>query len=158
MPITQWKIIQSETVTCLMIPTVWYSEKGKTMETVGKPWWLRQQESTYNAGDSFDPWVRKIPWRRKWQLTPVFLPEEFHGQKSLAGYSPLGRRESDTTERLTYCYMETVKSSLIARSKGEGKDESAEHGGFLRQWNCSIGYYGGGYMSNICQNPWSVKL
>ena len=92
MPITQWKIIQSETVTCLMIPTVWYSEKGKTMETVRKPWWLRQQESTCNAGDSFNPWVRKIPWRRKWQLTPVFLPEEFHGQRSLAGYSPWGRR------------------------------------------------------------------
>ena len=34
-----------------------------------------------------DPWVRKIPWRRKWQPTPVFLPGEFHGQKSLAGYS-----------------------------------------------------------------------
>ena len=43
-----------------------------------------------NAGDKrdggFDPWVRKIPWRRKWQPTPVFLPEESHGQRSLAGY------------------------------------------------------------------------
>ena len=36
----------------------------------------------------FDPWVRKIPWRRKWQPTPVFLPEESHGQRSLAGYGP----------------------------------------------------------------------
>ena len=36
----------------------------------------------------FDPWVRKIPWRRKWQPTPVFLPGESHGQRSLAGYSP----------------------------------------------------------------------
>ena len=36
----------------------------------------------------FDPWVRKIPWRRAWQPTPVFLPEEPHGQRSLAGYSP----------------------------------------------------------------------
>ena len=35
----------------------------------------------------FDPWVRKIPWRRAWQPTPVFLPGEFHGQKSLEGYS-----------------------------------------------------------------------
>ena len=34
----------------------------------------------------FDPWVRKIPWRRKWQPTPVFLPEESHGQRSLVGY------------------------------------------------------------------------
>ena len=36
----------------------------------------------------FDHWVGKIPWRRKWQPTPVFLPEESHGQRSLAGYSP----------------------------------------------------------------------
>ena len=40
----------------------------------------------------FDPWVRKIPWRRKWQPTPVFLPGESHGQRSLAAYSPQGRR------------------------------------------------------------------
>ena len=40
----------------------------------------------------FDPWVRKIPWRREWQPTPVFLPGEFHGQRSLMGYSPWGRR------------------------------------------------------------------
>ena len=36
----------------------------------------------------FDPWVGKIPWRRAWQPTPVFLPGEFHGQKNLAGYRP----------------------------------------------------------------------
>ena len=39
-----------------------------------------------------NPWVRKIPWRRKWQPTPVFLPGESHGQRSLAGYSPCGHR------------------------------------------------------------------
>ena len=42
-----------------------------------------------NAGDSsLIPWVRKIPWRRKWQCTPVFLPGKSHGQRSLVGYSP----------------------------------------------------------------------
>ena len=46
----------------------------------------------------FDPWVRKIPWSRKWQPTPVFLPGEHHGQKSLEGYGPCGHKESDTTE------------------------------------------------------------
>ena len=55
-----------------------------------------------NAGDTrdrgFDPWVRKIPWRRKWQPTPVFLPGKFHGQKSLAGYSTWDHKELDTTE------------------------------------------------------------
>ena len=49
----------------------------------------------------FDPCVRKIPWRRTWQLTPVFLPEKSHGQRRLVGCSPLGRRESDTTESLS---------------------------------------------------------
>ena len=49
----------------------------------------------------FDPWVRKIPLRRECQPTPVFLPGEFHGQKSLEGYSPWGHKESDTTEQLT---------------------------------------------------------
>ena len=47
----------------------------------------------------FDPWVRKIPGKRKWQLTPVFLPGKAHGQRSLAGYSPWGHKESDPTER-----------------------------------------------------------
>jgi len=45
---------------------------------------------------------QKIPWRRKWQPTPVFLPGEFHGQRSLAGYSPQGRKESDMTEQITH--------------------------------------------------------
>ena len=56
-----------------------------------------------SAGDMrcrFDPQVRKIPWRRAWQPTPVFLPGESHGQRSLAGYSPWGRKQSDMTEGL----------------------------------------------------------
>ena len=47
---------------------------------------------------SVDPWVGKIPRRRKWQPTPVFLPGRSHGQRSLPGYSPWGHKESDTTE------------------------------------------------------------
>ena len=50
----------------------------------------------------FDPWVGKIPWRRKWQPTPVFLPGESHGWRSLVGYSPRGCKESDTTEWLHF--------------------------------------------------------
>ena len=45
-----------------------------------------------------DVWVGKIPWRRKWQPTPVFLPEKSHGQRSLVGYRQEGRAELDTTE------------------------------------------------------------
>ena len=55
-----------------------------------------------SAGDKGDagfilgfPWVRKIPWRRAWQLTPVFLPGEPHGQKSLVGCSPQHHKDSD---------------------------------------------------------------
>ena len=52
-------------------------------------------------GHRLDPWVRKIPWRRKWQPTPVSLSGKSHGQRSMAGYSPCGRRELETTERLS---------------------------------------------------------
>ena len=45
-----------------------------------------------------DPWVGNIPWRWKWQPTPVFLPRESHGQSSMVGYNPWGCKESDTTE------------------------------------------------------------
>jgi len=51
-----------------------------------------------NAGDRFNPWVGNIHWRRAWQPTPVFLPGEIYGQRSLVGYSPWGRKESDMTE------------------------------------------------------------
>ena len=54
----------------------------------------------------FDPWVKKIPWRRSWQPTPVFLPGESHGQKSLAGYSPWSRRvRHDWSTWAQYIYM-----------------------------------------------------
>ena len=46
----------------------------------------------------FNSWIRKIPWRRAWQPTPVFLPGEPHGQRSLVGYSPQGHKELNMTE------------------------------------------------------------
>ena len=46
----------------------------------------------------FSPWVWKIPWRREWLSTPEFFPKEFHGQRSLVGYSPCSHKESDTTD------------------------------------------------------------
>ena len=50
----------------------------------------------------FNPWARKILWRRKWQPTPVLLPGKSHGRRSVVGYSPWGCRESDMTERLQF--------------------------------------------------------
>ena len=52
----------------------------------------------------FDPWVGKIPWRKTWQPTPVFLPGESLGQKSLVGYSSQGHKESDTTLATEHAY------------------------------------------------------
>ena len=69
---------------------------------------------------SFDPWVGKILWRRKWQPTPVFLPGKYPGQRSLAGYSPwttvlagYSRKESDTTARTqTHTHTQSGKVNL----------------------------------------------
>ena len=63
-----------------------------------------------NAGDmrhGFDPWVGKIPWRRAWQPTPVFSPGEPQGQRSLAGYSPWGRKEPDLARTHTRTHTHT---------------------------------------------------
>ena len=62
----------------------------------------------------FDPCVGKIPWSRKWQPTPIFLPGKLHGQRSLVRYSPWGHKESDTTERLQFHF------SLSCIGEGNG--------------------------------------
>ena len=65
----------------------------------GLPWWLSGNESACQCRrHRFDPWVRNIPWRRAWEPTSVFLPGKCYGQRSLAGYSPWGRKESGTAE------------------------------------------------------------
>ena len=66
------------------------------------PWWLRGKSVCLQCGrPGFDPWVGKIPWKRKWQPTPVFLSGKSHGQRSLAGYSLCNGKESDVTEHLS---------------------------------------------------------
>ena len=63
-----------------------------TKAALGNPWWLSGKEFACQCRrHGFDPWVGKIPWRRKWLSTPVFLPAKSHGQRSLASYSPWGR-------------------------------------------------------------------
>ena len=63
------------------------------VDAYGFPWWLSGKESSCQCRRrGFNPWIGRIPWRRKWQPTPVFLPGKSHGQRSLAGYSPWGRR------------------------------------------------------------------
>ena len=70
----------------------------------------------------FNSWVGKIPWSSKWQPSPVFLPGETHGQRSLAGCSPWGHKESDTTEHM----------ALLGLTKGPqwvGKPNTRGNGG-----------------------------
>ena len=73
----------------------------------------------------FDPWVGKISWRRAWQSTPVFLPGESHGQRSLEGYSPQGRTVSAQLKQL----------SMHARMQGEEEgNRETEFMMILRAW------------------------
>ena len=60
----------------------------------------------------FNPWLWNIPWRRAWQSTPVFLPGESYGQRSLVGYRPCDCKESDMTERLTLSLLKELWSSF----------------------------------------------
>ena len=73
----------------------------------------------------YDPWVRKISWSRKWQPTPVFLSGKFHGQRSLAGYSPRGCKEH-TTEHAHREKVSTLNSLRVGdmRREKQGKELS----------------------------------
>ena len=99
-----------------------------TIPMKGLPWWLSSKDSACQCRrQEFDPWVGKIPWRRKWQPTPVFLPGKSHGQRSLAGYSLWGRKRFGhdlvTKEQRSYegktdllLYQETKKGRKLGSS------------------------------------------
>ena len=76
----------------------------------------------------FDPWVRKIPWRRKWQPTPVRFPGKLHGWRSLVGHSPWSCKESDTPERLHFHFHVdrhwglSIQKTLSRDTKGNYRD------------------------------------
>ena len=78
------------------------------------------KESACNAGNLCSiPGLGKIPWRKAWQPTPVFLPGESHGQRRLVGYSPFGCKESDMTEQLTHTHTKKkVWSHCISKTIG----------------------------------------
>ena len=84
----------------------------ETVRWLGFPGGSDSKESACNCWRSgFNPWVRKITWRREWQDTPVFLPGESHGQRSLAGYIVHGVAKSQTRLALslftfTYCILQ----------------------------------------------------
>ena len=71
-----------------------------------------------SAGDIRDVgfMVGKIPWRREWPPTAVFLPREFHGRRRLAGYRPCGCKELDTTECLTFSLLVSPFTTLLTQA------------------------------------------
>ena len=97
-------------VACVGIWSIWWREKRHLCKnlsgTGGFPYGSASKEATCNAGYTrrfrFHPWVGKIPWRRKWKPTPVFLPGESHGQRSLVGCSAKDHKQLDTTEQHTH--------------------------------------------------------
>ena len=90
--------------------------------------WLSGKESTCQCKrhkrHKFNPWTRKIPWRRKWQPTPVFLHGKSQGQRSLAGYSPWSHKEPDMTKHSStayiYIYIHPSPSPRSRDSKEDG--------------------------------------
>ena len=81
----------------------WWTEEPGVLQSMGlqrvRHDWVTELNWTELLFSSYLP-----PWRREWQSTPVFLPGEFHGQRSLMGYSPWGHKDSDTTEQLTLTF------------------------------------------------------
>ena len=83
-------------------------EEVDDRQTNGLPGWCQREEPTCQCRRprrlEFNPWIGEIPWGKAWQPTPVLLPGEAHGQRSLAGHSPQGHKESDTTEATSYTH------------------------------------------------------
>ena len=86
------------------------------------PWWLSCKESASQCmRRGFDPWVQKIPQRRKWQPTPVFLSGKSHGQRNLVGYSPWGswwvRHDLVSKQQFTYMqFKNRIKQERVKKT------------------------------------------
>ena len=104
-----WKYKRFRTVSSFMMQTIVYRMHKRGSTSLGA-----QTVSVCLQCErpGFNPWVGKIPWRRKWQLTPVLLPGKFHGWRSLVGYRPWDHKESDTTEQLHYTYKRILNVCL----------------------------------------------
>ena len=111
----------------------WHPYKKEEIWTqIGFPQWLNGKESACPCRRcGFDPWIKKIPWRREQQSTPGFLPGEFHGQRSLVGYSPWGRKELDVTLQRENNNKHTRR---ISREEGSS---AATSQGAARSWESS---------------------
>ena len=95
---------------------MYFLEKGFSIQNINR---IHNSMSFPGGSDGkecgirgFNPWVGKIPWRRKWQPTPIFLPGKFHGWRSLAGYSPWRCKKLDTTERTCPIHNSTTERQI----------------------------------------------
>ena len=107
-----WRILSITLLVCEMsavyssVSILWHCPSLR----LGLPDGSEVKASAWNAGDPGSiPGSEKIPWRRQWQPTPVLLPGESHGGRSLVGYSPWGRKESETTEWLHFHFSLRLK-------------------------------------------------
>ena len=103
----------------------WEVPAAVEQEPAWAPRWLSGKESTCQCGRhrrrGLHPWVGKNPWRRAWQPIPVFLPGESYGQRGLAGYSPWGCKESDTTEATQLAHIQEQPQSAMDFMKHSSK-------------------------------------
>ena len=91
---------------CLFCPFLCFIWASQVTQLVKNP---PANESRRHKRCEFDPWIRKMPWRRKQQPTPAFSPEKFHGQRRLVSYIPWGCKKLNLTE---HAYMFMICLSL----------------------------------------------
>ena len=111
----------------------------------------------------FDPWVRKILWRRKWQPPPVFLPGKSHRQRNLEGYSPWSHKESDTTE---HARKQTQQTRVYQKSSSVGTSlvvqgliiHLAMQGSRFNPWLGNLEPTCAGAARPLCHNYWVCTL
>ena len=116
--------------------------------STGLPRWLSGKESNRQCRRRrFNPWVRKISWRRKWLPTPVFLPGKSHGQRSLAGYSPWGHKrvrhdwateQQQAVSKCVWCMSESVTEWPGSHSQVHLFSSGQIHLSPYRQWAPSL--------------------
>ena len=91
---------------CIQFPNTLLKIFAYIFKYIDFPGGSDSKASVYNAGSlGLIPESGRFPWRRKWHPSPVFLPGKPHGQRSLVGYSPWGRKELDTTEQLHFHFQ-----------------------------------------------------
>ena len=128
------------------------------------------KNSPANARDArrrcrFDPWVEKIPWRKKWQPTPVFLLGESHGQRSLAGHCPWGRKKirhswahtcMHTVRCVHWDWVRRGESSQGAGAQGQVRGHSDDTGKRVRE---KTAWKSGRYTQTLLEEPeWDARV